>query len=282
MTISIKLMGGLGNQLFQIFTLIACSLEYKYPFYLPSNKIDMISPVDKSSKRPLYWDNFLKSLKPFTKELKFKSNRFERSYHYTKLVNLKEDAILHGYFQSYLYFEDYYDQILKYIRLNESKELVKEKYNYYFNNTTISIHFRIGDYVKAPGHHNILSIEYYKKAINGILNNSSNGEKITLLFFGEEINDYIIENNISILKNTFSNKFELEYKKIDYNIEDWEQLLLMSLCNHNIIANSSFSWWGAYFNNNKDKIVYAPSRWFAPVSRKTPNLIPKSWNIINI
>ena len=279
MPISIKLMGGLGNQLFQIFTLIACSLEYKYPFVLPSNKGDLLSCVDKKSKRPLYWDNFLSSLKPFTKELKHRPDRFERDFHYTKLNNLKENNRLLGYFQSHLYFEDYYDQTIRFIRLNESKKLVREKYNYYFNNTTISIHFRIGDYTKAQETHLILPLDYYKKSIRNILNKLDNNEKITIMCFGEEIDDTIIENNISILKNEFKN---IEFKKIDYEIVDWEQILIMSICDHNIIANSSFSWWAAYFNDNKDKIICAPCKWFgAKIKNKLHTLFPNSWNIIN-
>lgn len=278
MTISIKLMGGLGNQLFQIFTLIACSLEYKYPFELPSNKKDLLSCIDKESKRPLYWDNFLSSLKPFTKELNYHPDRFERDFHYTKLKNLKENNKLLGYFQSHLYFEDYYDQIIRFIRLNESKKLVRDKYNYYFNNTTISIHFRIGDYIKVQETHLILPLDYYKKAIRNILNKLDNNEKITIMCFGEEINDSIIEANISILNNEFKN---IEFKKIDYEIVDWEQMLIMSMCDHNIIANSSFSWWAAYFNDNKDKIICAPCKWFgAKKKNKLHSLFPNSWNII--
>ena len=72
----------------------------------------------------------------------------------------------------------------------------------------------------------------------------------------------------------------LEILICDYNIEDWEQMLLMSLCQHNIIANSSFSWWGAYFNNN-EKIVCYPSIWNGSTN-EIDDLFPKNWNKIII
>ena len=67
----------------------------------------------------------------------------------------------------------------------------------------------------------------------------------------------------------------------DYNIEDYEQMLLMSLCQHNIIANSSFSWWGGYFNNNLEKNVCYPSVWNGSTN-ETQDLFPENWNKIII
>ena len=69
--------------------------------------------------------------------------------------------------------------------------------------------------------------------------------------------------------------------KVDDSIEDYNQLMIMSMCNHNIIANSTFSWWGAYFNNNPDKMVCYPSIWFGPsLPHKTDDLFPPSWTKI--
>ena len=72
---------------------------------------------------------------------------------------------------------------------------------------------------------------------------------------------------------------ELEFHKADDTMEDWEQLLLMSCCHHNIIANSSFSWWGAYFNTNSNKIVCYPSLWFGQkILNDTKDICPLEWN----
>ena len=67
----------------------------------------------------------------------------------------------------------------------------------------------------------------------------------------KKVDDKQIDIKIKILKKKYKN---IKFIKVDYNIEDWEQLLLMSCCQHNIIANSSFSWWGAYLNDNKKKL----------------------------
>ena len=78
-------------------------------------------------------------------------------------------------------------------------------------------------------------------------------------------------------------KFEnIQFKKATDQLDDWEQLLLMSCCKHNIIANSSFSWWGAYFNDNNDKIVCYPSIWFGPklADKDTSDLFPNKWHKI--
>ena len=89
----------------------------------------------------------------------------------------------------------------------------------------------------------------------------------------------IVEKKITILKEKFP---QLTFIKASDEKEDWEQMLMMSCCEHNIIANSSFSWWGAYFNGNKDKIVCYPSVWFGPklANKDTSDLCPDSWTMI--
>ena len=76
----------------------------------------------------------------------------------------------------------------------------------------------------------------------------------------------------------------LTFIKIPNELEDWEQMLLMSCCQHNIIANSSFSWWSAYLNNNKEKFVCYPSLWFGPAKNKIDlkDLHPEEWVKIQV
>ena len=75
-----------------------------------------------------------------------------------------------------------------------------------------------------------------------------------------------------------------KFIKSDQSIEDWKQMLMMSCCRHNIIANSSFSWWSAYFNSHTDKIVCYPSQWFGPnlAHNDTRDLCPDSWKKIDV
>ena len=88
-------------------------------------------------------------------------------------------------------------------------------------------------------------------------------------------------NKIDELQREFQN---ITFTPVDTSIVDYEQVLLMSLCQHNIIANSSFSWWGAYFNQNMSKIVTYPSKWFGPAqgNKKMDDMYPIGWEKINI
>ena len=137
----------------------------------------------------------------------------------------------------------------------------------------ISLHFRIGDYVKNQSIHPILSNEYYINCINYLKTRLNNFEEnYYLLIFGEPRDNEKIVGNIE----TINQNFNIEIVICDYVIPDWEQMLLMSLTSHNIIANSTFSWWGAYFNNNSDKIVCYPSIWNGS-NINVKDLIPETW-----
>ena len=89
-----------------------------------------------------------------------------------------------------------------------------------------------------------------------------------------------VNKQIHLIKEKFT---ELEFIMCNHKLQDWEQMLQMSLCKHNIIANSTFSWWGAYLNNNKDKIVCIPQKWFGPaIKHNQKDLYLPEWSIINI
>lgn len=278
--IYIEIMGGLGNQLFQIFCGIAYSLENRIPFKINANKFDLVSPVDNISKRPTYWSTFLSNLSKFTYQQQLTIPTYnEPSFIYNKIPAINEDFKLRGYYQSYKYFDGQFTNICNMINLNNQKKEIYEKYNHYFNNKKIiCIHFRIGDYVKNQAMHPILNSTYYIKSINYLNSQLSDFSNYEILYFGEQADNTLIESFITEIKTEFKNKFTI----IDYAIPDWEQLLLMSLCHHNIIANSTFSWWGAYFNTNSDKIVCYPSLWFGKhCNINTKDLFPNDWiNII--
>lgn len=278
-------MGGLGNQLFQIFCTIAYSIKYKNPFWF-SNKKQLGEHGQGITVRYTYWESFLKSLKPFIKNLDYSSDMYrirEQGFEYNPLeeiYNRDENILLYGYFQSPQYFEEFKTQIFKMIKLNNSKEFVKDFYCKKNDNLdlskTISLHFRIGDYKLYPDAHPILDISYYKKALHQILDNDK--LVINVLYFFEQKDIDEVTEKINILKKTFSN---INFIPIDNNIEleDWQEMLLMSICKHNIIANSSFSWWGAYFNDTVDKIVCYPEIWFGPnlKDKNLKDLFPDNW-----
>jgi hypothetical protein len=271
--IYVELMGGLGNQLFQIFCGIAYSFENRTSFRINNNKPDKVSPLDNKSLRPTYFNNFLINLSKFTYNNINILTYNEPSFTYNKIPSINKDFKLKGYFQSPKYFENYYKSIIEIIELDKQKAQIKEKYKEYFNNKVISLHFRIGDYIKKPDYHVILNNEYYTNALNNILEKDNTCD--TVLYFNEEQDNYIVENIINNIEKLYP---QLNFIQCSYNIPDWEQLLLMSLCHHNIIANSTFSWWGAYFNLNPEKIVCCPSVWFgSKYNNSTRDLFPKNW-----
>jgi hypothetical protein len=146
----------------------------------------------------------------------------------------------------------------------------------------------MGDYKVLQNCHPILDNEYYINSIKFILNKIQSKTKWTILYFCEE--EDIDEINIKVekikagcMEYLQEQELELEFERGgEPKMEDWRQLLLMSCCQHNIIANSSFSWWAAYFNNKHDKIVCYPENWFGPQlsQHNTSDLCPKSWNKI--
>lgn len=274
--IYVYLQGGLGNQLFQIFTTIAYSLKHKIPFKLPSKKNDLTSPYGSIYKRPLYFENFLSKLKPFLcSNFEHKVLYRERDHSYTKIPVYKDNILLYGYFQSYKYFDEYKNSILKFIDIKTSKTIIKKNQNW---NNTISIHFRIGDYIHKTSAHPILSMEYYIKSLRHIIE-KTNKDDWRVIYFFEKKDIEQVSSNIAILKEKFPS---LIFQKPFENLQDWEEMLSMSCCTHNIIANSTFSWWGAYLNENNDKIVCYPSVWFGQMlsNHCTKDLFLNDWKKI--
>jgi hypothetical protein len=281
-------MGGLGNQLFQIFATLAYAVQNQYTCVFP-----YFVWFDK--KRHTYWDSFLLELKKYTTsntELGITNNDItnfnvyrEPHFHYNPITSMNTNFLISGYFQSYMYFDNVADKLFSMIALREKQSIIKEKYEYLFTDssiTRISMHFRIGDYKNLQNYHNILPYQYYQNALEKIVSQLTKPTKINVLYFCEECDNLEVNQHIEKLK-LFFNNIEIEFVKIQDKIEDWEQLLLMSVCDHNIIANSTYSWWGAYFNTNSNKMVCYPKVWFGP-SNSHHNLMylfPPSWNCIS-
>lgn len=313
--ISVFLMGGLGNQLFQIFTTLAYGFQEKVKIVFPYAEV-----LTTGAVRPTYWTNFLNRIIPFTAGFNNKNptnqdiSSWKRipeiNFNFNELPNLPESMnfILVGYWQSYKYFDKVKDNIFKVIQLNEMREYIIKENNHYFENSqyslesispvspvkTISMHFRLGDYKTNPDCHPILTKYYYLNSLNEIkrivsTNNSqdSNFQQIQykVLYFCEaEDNESVLE-TINYLKIIFEDTI---FIKVEDTIPDWKQLLIMSHCDYNIIANSSFSWWSAYMNIKEDKIVCYPDIWFGPkiignISHNefVKDLYPEEWIAIS-
>jgi hypothetical protein len=120
---------------------------------------------------------------------------------------------------------------------------------------------------------------YYERALFNIV--SKTGKDVwKVLYFYEERDINEVTPAIQSLKNKFPN---IDFVSVDHSLEDYEQMLLMSMCSHNVIANITFSWWGAYFNTNNEKTVCYPSLWFGPALQKNvKDMFPPDWDKITV
>ena len=292
--ITCSLMGGLGNQLFQIFATISYAIkannEYKFL------NVETLGG-NGSTLRYTFWKTFLKNLEPMLTE-SFPALPLVRqeSFEYKELpISLlkNRNVCIHGYFQSYKFFEQHFTLIYDLLDVETRKKEVLKKLivNDTFKEslpTCISIHFRLGDYKKVSHFHPIMPASYYIKSLKYILENDSDSKKV--IYFCEEEDIKTVEETIRQCKKEFP---QLIFIRAPNVLEDWEQMLLMSECKHHIIANSSFSWWGAYFgfknynkkNENKknEKIICYPSLWFAATAKEnTKDMYPPEWTKIEI
>ncbi|WP_374174012.1 alpha-1,2-fucosyltransferase [Flavobacterium tructae] len=269
--IVVQLIGGLGNQLFQYAAAKALALQTKQKFSLDISQFESyklhnyalnhFNVISKNYKKP---NRYLRKIKSF-----YQKNVFYKEVDFgynSDLIHLKGDIIfLEGYFQSEKYFIKYEKEIredfeVRTLLKKETKAAIAkiESVN------SVSIHIRRGDYINNPLH-NTSKEEYYNKALEMVENKVYNP-----VYF-------VFSDDMDWVKANFSTKQETVF--IDFNdaSTNFEDLKLMTSCKHNIIANSSFSWWGAWLNKNPDKIVIAPKRWFNDDSINTNDIIPTNW-----
>lgn len=279
-----ELRGGLGNQLFQIFATIAYAIQHDATYYFPDDTYLVPNDNTGLGKRPTYWDSFLSNLKKYTipnPTHKMNMYRFMEDGLEYKEIPEKMNLSLYGFFQSEKYFKKEFNAIRNLIGIETKKKELLDMYPRNYSNT-ISVHFRLGDYKKLADYHPIATYKYYKNAIHHILNetssSSSNYYVSNVLYFCEK--DPEDNSRVSIAISLLKKEFPcLTFVPVEEDMPDWKQMLTMSLCKHNIIANSSFSWWGAYFNSDEEKIVCYPSEWFGPKNQhlNTHDLCPESW-----
>ena len=281
--IQINLMGGLGNQLFMIFAVVSYAMDYNIDYTLIPNKNGTVH--GESS----YWDNLLDCFKNKTCDISHYDHVYQEPfYNFQSLPkNLSENNTLinASYFQSYKYFAHNYQKIIQIMGLLEKQKNISYKYKFLFKSKTIAIHFRFGDYLSLQHFHCVTPYIYFVNAICSLANKlddkGENIEDYQILYFCEPGNDIYVN---QFLKNIKENiKYNINFIKIPDEVPDWTQLLIMSCCDHFIITNSSFSWFGAYFSDKSDKIVYCPKHWFAPqsTSMNTKDLFPDEWITID-
>lgn len=253
-----KLTGGLGNQMFQYAYGRSWSIKNKKQFiyYYASN-------FGNTNRQCGIWRFNIKAKK-------IDGTLPEILRIIEKVVRIKNPHVLCGYWQGEKYFFDYKDEIRNDFRLARPLDKKNLKFlNDIDKCNSVSIHIRRGDYVSDPKTikiHGSCTLEYYKKAIEKIKK-----EVKRPVFF-------VFSDDPKWVRANF--KFG-SIRYIDWNkgINSYKDMELMSHCKHNIIANSSFSWWGAWLNNNPHKIVIAPKKWFNEIElqKEMKDLIPKKW-----
>ena len=294
--IIVQLTGGLGNQLFQYAIGRALSERSKDTLMLDINsyswdtlrkyelgvfnkrvlfaKKEQIERIKQS--KPLCKDRFLNKFKrtpfpyfqlPYLKEQSF---TFDTNY-----LNFRANNVyLEGYWQSENYFKHIRSKLLAEIQIDATMcSMSMGAYITWIKSTknSVAIHVRRGDYLsntETTAFHGLCGLEYYKSAMHHM-------EK-----FISTPTYFVFSDDKAYVKEIFRDQTNVV---IIENIPfDYEELILMSLCQHNIIANSSFSWWGAWLNQYGEKRVIAPNLWFAnnAMNSETLDLIPSSWTRI--
>jgi glycosyltransferase involved in cell wall biosynthesis len=250
--ITCNLAGGLGNILFQIAATISTAKKHKYlPIFDPDTHY---LPMQGQNIKT-YRNNILKNI-ILDHPILIKESFSENGFQYTE-INVPPFASLNGYFQSEKYFDK---ELIKqtFSCPPETSEIINKKYGHLYSNNVSSLHVRRGDYLNLTQYHPLCQLSYYEWAMKTV-----NADKYL-----------VFSDDIEWCKQTFKgNQFEF------IKDEDYIELYMMSKCNHNIIANSTFSWWGAWLNESTSKIVAAPTEWFGPAYSHydMSDLIPKEW-----
>lgn len=283
----IKLMGGLGNQMFQYAFYIAQSSQYKHIYYDANTLYEEMQKMGRGTifdcftlegpKRTLNHKigqrciSLLHGKHPY-----FFSKLFRKAHSWHNDTQVEKylveeatasDGYYEGYWQSEKYFDGCQEKVRAAFQIKNPLPEQSEKYLSMIRNeeNPVSIHLRLGDYLTPENKAlfgNICTEYYYFKAISYIQGQIPNAK-----FF-------IFSNDIEQAKSLFSN-YNCVFVEGNDEKNGWADMYLMSQCKHNIIANSSFSWWGAWLNVNPAKIVTAPQRWLN--TSKTPDICPDDW-----
>ncbi len=291
--IIIELYGGLGNQLFEYAHAKALAKQLKQDVYFDLSFFDNyhrkdVYRLDKfNTTVEIADDSIIKKLKrksrnssyffrAFTKLFGFEY--YNKKYHFDNnridKCSIEElskirDFYVSGYYADSKYFEPAKEQLKKDIILkdgfNKENQIV---YHEIRSKGSVSVHVRRGDYI-GNRYFNELTIDYYQNSLNYILKIYS------------DVVFYVFSDDLQWVKSNLIFNCDVKFVDINSEISDYMDLMLMAACDHNIIANSTFSWWGAWLNSNPDKIVIAPKIWYtnkkAQNSYESGNRINSNW-----
>ena len=291
--ICVQLNGGLGNQMFQYAFGKALATKHKTELLLDTSrlindktgitnrsfeldifKIDKQQPrkTDTEKLKPLFYRivNVL-AFKAGFRGIQTSKYFIEKGFSFNSSIEkIGKDCFLSGYWQSYRYFQSIESIIREEFLFEPTLDNTnKDRVIQMANKNSVSLHIRRNDFVNNKYHdiHGTCSIEYYQKAAEYIAG------KVNEPFF------FIFSDDMDWVRVNLNLNFPCVFVSGNIGKQSYIDMQLMSQCKHNIIANSSFSWWGAWLNANPNKIIIAPSQWFADekMNAQTTDLIPKTW-----
>ncbi len=280
----VKFNGGLGNQMFQwafgyalekesgfetLFDMSFFEKKYARPYELDifSLKAKLVEDFWLKLKLQLIW-KFRKHIKnkSFLGLTFFPEPHFE---YYKYAFQLVPNTYIEGFFQTEKYFNKHENEIREAFTFKSKPA----KFNQYLieqmcESNSVSVHIRRGDYVQKKRYQDVYakcSLDYYKRGVEYIASKYEN-PKI-----------YVFSDDIPWVKANWTLPYETVFVNHNTGDKSFEDMRLMSNCKHNIIANSSFSWWGAWLNKNPQKIVIAPQKWFNDGKINQDDVIPENW-----
>lgn len=245
--VTVRTAGGLGNILFQVATGYSYAKRTNKDFIL----FDSLNTASTHEHIASFYNNLFQKISRNSKPLSSTVNIYrEPSFQYNTIPIIDDSVLLDGYYQSEKYFHDYRQDLFELFDISQNTQRVK----------ACSIHIRRGDYLQNANFHSVLDMDYYNRAMDII-----NADK------------YII---VSDDINWCFEHFKGSQFDFSNHTSTYQDLVLMSNCTDNIIANSSFSWWGAWLNRNINKRVIAPAKWFGSLGPSQHDLYASGWRII--
>lgn len=271
--VSIGNAGRFGNQMFQLAALVGVAEKHQYEIKIPvENTANLFTFFDLAKQQTEATGMELRTpfdipddyFIPFTEISAVVKQRYqEPHFHFNGMVlDIPDNTDISGFFQSEKYFKHAEQKVREIFTFRpEIQQKAKTELNKVKDDAPrVSIHVRRGDYVANSNNHTVINMGYYVEAINK--------------FFSKEPYRFVVfSDDPSWCKEMFDGGYV-----VDIN-DSYTEMCMMSMCDHHIIANSSFSWWGAWLNPNPKKIVTAPSLWFGPNLRHNSivDLLPDTW-----
>jgi hypothetical protein len=297
--ITVYLFGGLGNQMFQYAS--AAALAHRLQAELVLDTSWFSGRAQGTIARPFLLDQFpslkgriahqdevrwshiltpgignkylqaaKRSLHHLTKYSRWSHVEVEPSYQYwSNLKNVTAPAFLYGYWQNEQYFEDYAPQLKMDFSFSVPQNTRFDYLSYSIEQAggaSAALHVRRGDYVSGGTHLGTCTLDYYRRAVDTLIRHAD-----------QTLNVYVFSDEPDWARHLSFAHCTMHYIDVDgYRDTSVEDIALMSLCRHHVIANSSYSWWGAWLGESQDGIIAAPSRWFPRADSETTP-VPLRW-----